>query len=59
MEKISNAHIVDNWVLCPYCFKKQFPVDEKTSILHLKYRCRSSRKESEHFMMINHEGVKK
>lgn len=51
----SNAHIVDGWVVCPYCFKKQFPVESDTDIKNLRYRCRGSRTKSEHFMIVNFE----
>ena len=57
-EKITAAHIIDNWVVCPYCFAKQFPVDGTESIVNLKYRCRKSTATSEHFMMINVKKLK-
>lgn len=54
-KQVSQAHIIDNWVICPFCLKRQFPVEAGTSIVNLKYRCRSSRANLEHFMMINYE----
>lgn len=57
--QVSQAHIIDNWVICPFCLKKQFPVEAGTNIVNLKYRCRSSRADSEHFMMINYESEDK
>ena len=52
-EQITDAHIIDNWIVCPYCFAKQFPVDGSEEIKNLKYRCRKSTGTSEHFMLIN------
>lgn len=54
-KKISAAHIIDNWIVCPYCFAKQFPVTGLEVIKGLKYRCRKSTKSSEHFMLIDVE----
>ena len=55
-KSISQAHIVDNWVVCPFCFKKQFPVDDGVVIANLKLRCKSSRADKEHFMVVNYYG---
>ena len=30
------------WVCCPYCGKKQFPVDKETKISNLKWKCKGS-----------------
>lgn len=52
----SQAHIIDNWVVCPFCFKKQFPIEPGTKITNLKYRCKSSRAQHEHFMIVDYKG---
>lgn len=30
------------WIHCPWCGKKQFPVNHDTKISHLQYKCKSS-----------------
>lgn len=50
MEK---AIICDGWVICPLCRARQFPIGQSKVIDHLKYRCRTSRKKTEHFMLID------
>lgn len=52
-EQITDAHILGGWVVCPYCFARQFPVTGSEEIRNLKYRCRKSTGTSEHFMLIN------
>ena len=54
-ERISKAHVLNGWVVCPMCFSKQFPVTGSEVIKGLKYRCRKSTKSSEHFMLIDVE----
>ena len=49
------AKIKDGWVICPLCFKKQFRVEEGTTIKNLRYRCKMSTAKSEHFMIVNTE----
>lgn len=49
------AKIIDGWVVCPVCSKKQFPLCGNEQIKNLKYRCKTSRKNNEHFMMIDVE----
>jgi len=52
MEK---AEIINGWIVCPICGKKQFPVDGSEIIRGLNYRCRASRARHEHFMRIDYE----
>lgn len=49
---IAEAKIKENWIVCPLCGKRQFPVDSDTEINNLRYRCRSSKGVNEHFMLI-------
>jgi len=51
--KISSAIILDGWVICPICNKKQFKLYGNEKIENLKYRCKLSRTYSEHFMIVN------
>ena len=30
------------WVYCPYCNKKEFPLNENTIIINMDYKCRAS-----------------
>ncbi len=52
MEK---AKIINGWIICPICGKRQFPLNGDEVIRGLKYRCRTSRASHEHFMIINYE----
>ena len=36
--------IKEGWVVCPYCGKKQFPLNEKAKIEDLEYRCKQCKK---------------
>ena len=49
------AKIKDGWVICPFCYKKQFKVEEGAVIKNLRYRCKMSTAKSEHFMIVNTE----
>lgn len=55
MQEELTAKIKDGWVVCPYCFKKQFKVQKDTAIQNLRYRCKMSTANSEHFMVVNTE----
>lgn len=58
-DKITDAHILNGWVVCPFCFSKQFPLEGTEEIKNLKYRCRKSTGTSEHFMIINSKEQRK
>ena len=49
------AIIKNGWVVCPVCGKKQFKLYGNEEIKNLKYRCKSSRAGSPHFMIVNVE----
>ena len=44
------AKIINDWVVCPVCGKKQFPISG--TIKGLRFRCRTSRRGKEHYMII-------
>lgn len=50
------AIIKNGWVLCPVCGKKQFKLNANTTIHNLEFRCKTSRKDNEHFMIVNFGG---
>jgi len=52
------AIIKDGWVVCPHCGKKQIKLYGNEKIRNLKYRCKSSRAGSPHFMIVNVEDDK-
>lgn len=56
MSVVKSAIIKDGWIMCPICGKRQFKVEANTTIIDLKFRCRSSRKSNEHFMLVNYGG---
>ena len=56
MYEVKQAIIKDGWVVCPVCGKRQFKVRQGVTVANLEYRCRSSRKKNEHFMLINFIG---
>lgn len=51
MEK--QAEIKKGWIVCPVCGKKQFPLSGEETIINLRYRCRTSNGQHEHFMIVN------
>ena len=55
MSEELSAKIKDEWVICPYCYKKQFKVGNGAVIKNLRYRCKMSTAKSEHFMFISTE----
>lgn len=57
MEQIKPAIIEKGWVVCPVCGKRQFKIQPDVTISNLEYRCKTSRRKKEHFMLINYREV--
>lgn len=53
MKLLVKSKIIDGWIVCPLCGKKQFRVENDTEIKNLRFRCRSSNGKSEHFILVN------
>lgn len=56
MEVVRNALVKESWVICPICGKRQFKVCDNTTIHNLEFRCKRSRRNDEHFMLVNFNG---
>ena len=57
MDEVKQATIKDGWVICPICGKRQFKIQPGVTISNLEYRCKTSRRKKEHFMLINYREV--
>lgn len=54
---MQEAKIINNWIICPICGKKQFPVENNTVIRNLLFQCKTSKKENKHYFIVNTGGM--
>lgn len=60
MEELKEAIITpDNKIRCPICGKVQGMITGRETVRNFKIRCRSSRRNCEHFFMLNAESEEK
>ena len=50
-ETDGQAYIQDFWVMCPFCGRRQFKIEQDTSIQNLTYKCKNTK--CKHDMVIN------
>lgn len=54
---MQEAKIVNGWVVCPICGKKQFPINKDTIIKNLIFQCKISTSNSKHYFSVNTGGM--